>query len=484
MATRRSLMAPIRRALQTRISRPISTAAINAGQPTPETHPELLEAGEIMPGISAAEFHQRRKSLMSILPRNSLVAIGSAPIKTMSDIIPYPYRPDSDYLYYTGCQQPGGIAVIKANGDLCMFVSDPDPERSVWDGTLADKEAALSVFHANETYTIAEIPKYFGEMVKYASGVYCNENILSPTFRKVSKIQEAFEQNKLRSLSPHSSQIRVVKSPAEISLMKRVADISSQAFIQTIKTSKHWPHEHLLAATIEYESKIRGAQRMAFPPVVGSGANASVIHYSRNDQRIREGDLVLMDAGCELHGYVSDITRTWPPCGSFSPAQREIYEIVLSTMNECFKLCHPGANLLQIHSHSMQLLSKALIGLGIKGQGHSPPDVGKFNPTAIGHYLGMDVHDSGGVSRGESLRPGMVLAIEPGLYFPKDADVPDRYRGIGIRIEDEVLITDSGYEVLSTSIPKTIEELELCIQQGPSPAHPLSNCRDKEGLIT
>jgi Xaa-Pro aminopeptidase len=224
--------------------------------------------------------------------------------------------------------------------------------------------------------------------------------------------------------------------------------------------SKGFPDEGILSAQVEYECRVRGAQRMAFNPVVGGGSNASVIHYSRNDQRIKDGDLVLMDMGCELHGYVSDLTRTWPPCGKFSSVQEELYDLILQTNKECIKQCKPGTTIRQLNTYSTELLCDGLMKMGIL---KSRRLYHQLNPTSIGHYLGMDVHDSSAVGYDRPLQPGFVITIEPGVYIPSSFDCPERFQGIGIRIEDDVLITETGYEVLTGSMPKEIKHIETLL---------------------
>ncbi|KAH0968944.1 hypothetical protein GBA52_029196 [Prunus armeniaca] len=203
-----------------------------------------------------------------------------------------------------------------------------------------------------------------------------------------------------------------------------------------------------------------------FNPVVGGGPNASVIHYSRNDQKIKNGDLVLMDVGCELHGYVSDITRTWPPYGSFSSTQEELYDLILQTNKDCVELCKPGASIREIHSFSVEMLIKGLNEIGILKDSRSS-SYHQLNPTSIGHYLGMDVHDCSIVGYDRPLKPGVVITIEPGIYIPLSSNCPERYRGIGIRIEDEVLITETGYEVLTGSMPKEVKHIESLLNNFP-----------------
>ncbi|KAI5057227.1 hypothetical protein GOP47_0027242 [Adiantum capillus-veneris] len=427
---------------------------LDAGQPTAETHPEVLQPGEIMPGVTFEEMSSRRKKLMSALPFGSIVILISASVKDMTELIPYPYRQNSDYLYYTGCTQPEGIALLYGAGELCMFMPDPFIEGCFWEGRWAHAPEAITVLKADRAYNISDLPKHLPRLLKQGKGVYIDGEVLPGSeLGKLPAYKEAVQENKVHSLSKYSHEARWIKSSSELNLMRQAAGMACQAFLQTMKVSPLRQHEHLLAATIEYECKVRGAQRMAFPPVVAGGANATVIHYSRNDQPIKEGQMVLMDAGCDYFGYVSDITRTWCPSGTLNNAQRDIYEAVLSAFKHCLELYKPGSTLAELHHAASDKLRKAAKELGII---RSSDDYLKINPTCVGHYLGMDVHDCKAIPENRRLEPGVVLTIEPGLYVPESDQFPKWCRGIGIRIEDEVLITDSGHEVLTASIPKEL----------------------------
>ncbi|KAG0609260.1 hypothetical protein M758_8G171000 [Ceratodon purpureus] len=394
-----------------------------------------------------------------------MVILTAASVKQMTDVVPYPFRQDADYLYYTGCNQPEGIAVLDDHAELCMFMPDRDPERESWAGKLAGAEEASRVFGAAAAHPLRQLPKVLPEMLGRAKAIYCDLGLLTPFVAELDAFQTALQQGRVRSLNRYSHQMRWVKSPSELTLMRKAASITCKAMKRSMQVSRSWQHEHLLAATVEYECKRRGAQQMAFPSVVGGGANGAVIHYSRHDKLIGNEALVLMDVGCEYHGYVSDMTRTWPPCGYFTAARREVYNIILDVMKECFKMCRPGVTLSQIHSRSVQLLWEGLLQLGlVKG----PFDLFKFymfNRTQIGHYLGMDVHDCSTVSIDRPLEPGVVITIEPGLYIPIKQTIPEKYQGIGIRIEDEVLITATDYEILTSEAPKEIEEIEQFLGQ-------------------
>ncbi|THU62643.1 hypothetical protein C4D60_Mb01t07250 [Musa balbisiana] len=381
---------------------------IDFGQPTSLSHPELVGADEITPGIATDEYISRRKRLLELLPEKSLAIIASAPVKMMTDVVPYPFRQDADFLYITGCLQPGGIAVLSEECGLCMFMPDPDPHDAVWQGQVAGVEAALEFFKADKAFPLSAMHK---------------------------------------------------------------------SLLQTMLLSRIFPEESKLSAKVEYECKMRGAQRMAFNPVVGGGVNGSVIHYSRNDQKIRAGDLVLMDVGCEFHGYLSDLTRTWPPCGSFNPAQEILYSLILETNKECLKLCRPGISLQQIHNYSVKMLRRGLKEIGVLNDETSYL-YHQLNPTSIGHYLGMDIHDCAMINNDRPLEPGVVITIEPGVYIPSSYDGPERYRGIGIRIEDEVLITETGHEVLTGSMPKEIQHIKSLLN------HTHSEASEASDLIT
>ncbi|XP_052192757.1 intermediate cleaving peptidase 55, mitochondrial isoform X2 [Diospyros lotus] len=431
----------------------------DVGQPTAASHPELLKEGEITPGITSEEYLLRRKRLLELLPEKSFAIIAAAPVKMMTDVVPYMFRQDADYFYITGCQQPGGVAVLGHDCGLCMFMPEASPHDVIWQGKIAGVEAALDMFKAEQSYSMNRLQKILPDMIRSSSNLFHNVKTATPAYTELEAFQKADNDGKVKDFSVYTHEARWIKSPAELKLMRDSAAIGCQALLQTMLHSKAFPYESMLSARVEYECKMRGAQKMAFNPVVGGGPNGTVIHYSRNDQKIKDGDLVLMDIGCELHGYVSDITRTWPPCGSFSPIHGELYDLILETNKECLDLCKPGLSIGQIHYYSVDKMRKGLKEIGIlKDDRHR--SYHQLNPTNIGHYLGMDVHDCSTISYDRPLKPGVVITIEPGVYIPAGFSCPERYQGIGIRIEDEVLITESGCEVLSGSLPKEVKHIE------------------------
>ncbi|XP_072976413.1 intermediate cleaving peptidase 55, mitochondrial [Typha angustifolia] len=438
---------------------------IDVGQPTPLSHPQLLAEGEITSGMKSDEYISRRKRLLELLPEKSLAIIASAPVKMMTDVVPYSFRQDADYLYITGCSQPGGVAVLSEDCGLCMFMPDPDPHDAVWQGQAAGAEAAVNFFKAEKAYPLSKMHKILPEMIGRATQVFHNVKTALPSYMELEAFHQASHNDQVKDLARYTHELRWIKSSSELKLMRESASIACQSLLQTMLFSRTYPEESILSAKVEFECKMRGAQRMAFNPVVGGGANGSIIHYSRNDQQIKAGKLVLMDIGCEFHGYLSDLTRTWPPCGNFSSAQEMLYSLILETNKECMKLCKPGASIRQIHNYSVQMLRRGLKELGILKDGSSYA-YHQLNPTSIGHYLGMDVHDSAVISNDRPLEPGVVITIEPGVYIPSNYDAPDRFLGIGIRIEDEVLITETGHEVLTGSMPKEISHITSLLNLG------------------
>ncbi|CAA6653876.1 unnamed protein product [Spirodela intermedia] len=396
----------------------------------------------------------------------------------MTDVVPYSFRQDADYLYLTGCLQPGGITVLSKDFGFCMFMPDTDPHDVVWQGKTAGIEAALEVFKADRAFPMHKIHEILPDMMRKSSGLLHNVKTALPSYTRLEAFCTATSNDGVKDISSYTHELRWKKSASEVKLMRESASIACQSLLQTMIFSKTHREESKLSAKFEYECKMRGAQRMAFNPVVGGGENGSVIHYSRNDQIIRDEDLVLMDVGCELHGYLSDLTRTWPPCGAFSSDQVALYELILETNKECVKLCRPGISIQQIHNISVQMLSKGLKELGILKDGRTARSYHQLNPTSIGHYLGMDVHDCSSVSNSRPLEPGVVITIEPGVYIPLSSGVPERYRGIGIRIEDEVLITDIGHEVLTGSMPKEISHIKYILNLENKPMEEADDLRE------
>jgi Xaa-Pro aminopeptidase len=269
----------------------------------------------------------------------------------------------------------------------------------------------------------------------------------------------------VRSIAPEVHKLRVIKSEAEIRLMRMSASIAAQSFQEVLKRGRPGMSELEIGARMEYECKQRGAERMAYPPVVGAGNRATILHYLANSHIASDGDLVLMDAGCEYHGYASDITRTWPINGRFTKAQRQLYEAVHRVQTSCIQCVKPGITLNQVNNTAEILLADELEKLNVVKKsifsGQTKQAVHLLFPHHIGHYLGLDTHDTPTISRDTPLQPGMVITIEPGVYFAKQSSqLPEKFKGVGIRIEDDVLVTENGCEVLTSDISASVDEVE------------------------
>ncbi|GJP36654.1 hypothetical protein CLOM_g21139 [Closterium sp. NIES-68] len=495
--------------------------SVEVGQPTPESHPELLGPNDILPGVTTAEFAARRKAVMSRLPHGSVLVVGAAPVRYMAGIVPFPYRPDSDMVYLTGCWHPGVVAVIESRGgegqgpevQFSLFLPRQQADMVVWDGRALDPPAATAFFKPDRALFMDALDEYLLEAQRRTSAhrpsssstssfglsppprIFCDHRANRDLIATVPALAAELATGQLLSSRSALDEQRWIKSEAEQGLMRRAAEIAGEAFLTAMRETAavagaaaaggggggcgsaahkegHMggssPHEAHIAALIEFECKWRGAQRFAYPPVVAGGASACVVHYLRNDKPVQPGEALLVDAGCEYFGYASDITRVWPPFGRFSPAQRAVYEAVRQAMVECIAMCKPGATLRDIHQHSVIALSSALVQLGVctgSAQQAARGAFRQFYPTSVGHWLGLDTHDSASVSALQPLKPGVVLTIEPGLYLPDIEQVPKHLRGIGVRIEDDILITADGNENLTAAVPADVDALEALMAE-------------------
>eukprot|EP00879_Flechtneria_rotunda_P028716 GHRR01030931.1.p1 GENE.GHRR01030931.1~~GHRR01030931.1.p1 ORF type:complete len:455 (+),score=161.77 GHRR01030931.1:479-1843(+) len=417
------------------------------------------------------EFAARRQNLARLMPPGSIAILPAASLAYVTGVIPYPYRQDADFLYLTGIQQQA-VAVIQAGGNadhrFQLFLPAPDLEKERWDGAWLGRHAAQQVFRVDVVHNILELPARVQQLASSASAVLFDfDRHNSYQFQIVRQaLHEAIGKGKTMPLRPHMHRLRWVKSPAELSLMRSSASTAAQSVQHCMEASHAGIQERVLAAEFEYGVKVAGASRLAYPTVAAGGPDACTIHYSRNDKPVGDGQMILMDAGCEYHGYASDVTRTWPVNGRYSPEQRRVYNMVLSVRQRCLDAVVPGSTLAKVHALSVQLLSEGLRDLGLL------PTAGLEDFTAglyrefychsIGHYLGMDVHDTNTVGPHRTLEPGVVMAIEPGVYIP-DHPQFGAYAGIGVRIEDDVLVSTSGAQVLSDIVPVDPDEIEALV---------------------
>ncbi|XP_074553251.1 xaa-Pro aminopeptidase 3 [Halichoeres trimaculatus] len=455
------------------------------GQPSPFTHPHLIKQGEVTPGLSKSEFELRRHQLASLVEAQAdrlgrsasssshVLVILSHPTRYMTNDIPYHFHQNQDFLYLSGFLEPDSALVLYGKGkpdQAALFVPRRDPGRELWDGPRSGKDGAAALTGIERIHCSEEL----GVVLKSLKGStlwYDSSQPAHPGLHQ-THLAPVLEAGPMpRSVRPLIHSLRVLKTPAEVALMQTAGHITAQAFRRTMAFSRGDVDEAVIFAKFDFENRIHGANFLAYPPVVAGGNRANTLHYINNNQIIKDGEMVLLDGGCEYFGYVSDITRTWPVNGKFSPAQAELYEAVLEVQRSCLSLCFPGVSLDHIYSTMLALLGRQLRRLGVVKASCSDADVLKaarrYCPHHVGHYLGMDVHDTPELSRSQPLQPGMAVTIEPGLYISEDNDeVPQCFRGLGIRIEDDVVIQQKGDPlILSSEAPKTIAEVEQACAQ-------------------
>ncbi len=400
----------------------------------------------------------------------------------------YRYRQNSDFFYLTGFEEPDAIAVIAPSQEkkFTLFLRPRDPERAIWDGYRAGVEGAVSDYSADEAFPIVDFDAKLPEILDGPASLYyafghANSELDEKIIRQLTLMRETNR----RPLEPPQTiidptsilhEMRVFKSEAEVEIMQRAADIAAAAHVEAMQTARAGMKEYEVEAMLEASFRRQGAAGSSYTSIVGSGANATTLHYITNQDTLRDGDLLLVDAGAEYLGYASDITRTFPINGKFTEAQRDIYDLVLKTQMSCIDMVRPGVRLEDLKTHSVEMLTEGMVKLGLlKGDPVKLIEEKKymqFYMHNLGHFLGIDVHDAGRYYfNGESrpAEPGMVMTIEPGLYISPDTknipeefnqDVPAKYLGIGVRIEDDVLVTEKGARVLTDKVPKDGGEIE------------------------
>jgi Xaa-Pro aminopeptidase len=418
--------------------------------------------------------------LMRRMEPNSVAILPSAREALRSNDTHYRYRQNSDFYYVTGFDEPESIAVVApshAEHKYTLFVRPRDPEREVWDGRRAGIEGAKDLHGADASFPVEEFREKLGDLINGAKHLYYR--IGEDAELDAVIVKQIIRMRALGRRGMHAPEsitdpgvvlheMRLIKSAEEIALMERAASITAEAHREAMRAAKPGMNEYEIEALIEYTFRKRGAAAPAYTTIVGAGANATVLHYVSNNATMRDGDLLLVDAGAEYDGYAADITRTFPVNGRFTEAQRDIYNLVLETQLASIEMVRPGVTMEGLRQHSIEMLTEGMVRLNLlEGEPAKLIEEEKykrFYMHGLGHYLGMDVHDVGRYQQDGSPRPveaGMVMTVEPGLYVAADAEnVPDKYRGIGIRIEDDVLVTEDRHRVLTHEAPKQIEEIE------------------------
>lgn len=435
--------------------------------------------------MDTLEFARRRDRLMAAIGPKSVAIVAGAKEQRRNGDTHYPFRQESDFFYLTGFAEPNALLVLaplRDEGEVTIFVNPSDPSAEQWTGRRLGVDAAPQVLGVDQAFDVAEFDTQLAQLIEGRQAIHAHfgfdaafdQQIFSSSTKLKSQRKAAPQEFVALSHSLH--ELRVVKSPHEQECMQRAANITIRAHIRAMKACKPGLGEWNLEAELISEFMSSGARYAAYPSIVASGENACTMHYVDNNARLNEGDLVLIDAGCELDHYASDVTRTFPVSGRFSGRQRELYDLCLDAQEHAIDSAKPDAKFTDPHDAARNVLTQGLIDLGILD---GPLDAAleqnadrRFLVHRCSHWLGLDVHDAGAYmedGKSRALAPGMVLTIEPGIYIPSNdsmKDVDSKWHGIGIRIEDDVLITADGNQVLSDDAPKKADEIESLMEHG------------------
>ena len=405
-------------------------------------------------------FSKRRQFLSNQLESNSVAVLFGSEETLRNGDVNFPFRQNSNFSYLTNFPESESIAVLDKE-KFIIFCKEKNKLKELWDGEIIGPENA-KLYGATQGIPINDYQKVLPSLVKDRDNIYCFESFI-PKLKKLLPDHRAI----IKPLDYEVSKMRTTKSAEELKIIEEACRISSLAHMRAMKSVKPGMYEYQLEAEYVHEFMSHGARACAYPSIVGGGKNACVLHYNENKNILNDGDLVLVDAGCEFNNYASDITRTFPVNGKFTKEQRDIYEIVLEASTKSIETVVSGSNPLKAHGTSVEIISQGLLDLGLlDGELNEIVESNRyfdFYMHRVGHYIGLDVHDVGGKDmNGEWLdyAPGMITTIEPGIYINENLDVPDEYKNIGIRIEDNVVVTETGFKVLTDLVPKEINDIE------------------------
>jgi Xaa-Pro aminopeptidase len=438
--------------------------------------------------LDTRSFRLRRRRLIDrmIATGGGVAVIPTAPERTRNRDTHYPFRFDSYFHYLTGFDEPEAVVVLVADDEeprSILFCREKNEEREIWDGFRHGPEAARELFGFDEAWTIGDLQLKLPELLADRPVLWCGFGYDAQWDARITDALNAVRANaRAGAVPPHSirdvhadlDEMRLIKDEAEVAVMRRAAKISAHAHRRAMHAARPGRFEYEIEAELLHAFRVAGSQYPAYPSIVASGPNACVLHYVRNDRRMLDGELLLIDAGCELDGYASDITRTFPVNGRFSPAQRDIYELVLAAQRAARNAIRPGAHWNEPHEAAVREITQGLLDLklltGSLDAAIEQASYRRFYMHRTGHWLGRDVHDAGEYKQdGEwrTLYPGMVLTVEPGCYIRPAPDVPEVFWNIGIRIEDDAVVTDEGCEFITDAVPRTISEIEALMREGP-----------------
>ena len=440
--------------------------------------------------IPKAEYARRRKALMAQMEPNSIAILPAAAVAIRNRDVEYLYRQDSDFQYLSGFPEPEAVIALipgREHGEYVLFCRERNPEREQWDGLRAGQEGAIRDFGADDAFPISDIDDILPGLIEGRDRVYSAMGSNAEFDRRLmewinvirSKARMGAQPpNEFVALDHLLHDMRLYKSAAEVKVMREAAEISARAHVRAMQACRAGLHEYSLEAELDYEFRKGGAKMPAYGSIVAAGRNGCILHYQQNDAPLKDGDLVLIDAGCEIDCYASDITRTFPVSGQFSAEQKAIYELVLKAQEAAFAVIAPGKHWNHAHEATVQVITEGLVELGLlKGEVSELIESEAYRAFYMhraGHWLGMDVHDVGEYKVGGQwrvLEPGMALTVEPGIYIGADnPNVAKKWRGIGVRIEDDVVVTRQGCEILTSGVPKTVAEIEALMAAARSQA--------------
>lgn len=425
-------------------------------------------------------FAQRRRAVMDRVGPRAAALFVAAPMAVRSNDVEFRYRPDNDLLYLTGFEEPEAVCLLlpgHAKEEFILFLRPRDQERETWTGRRAGIEGAVEHYGAQMAYPLDQLDQKIGEYVSEREHLYYafgrddrfNQRVVG-WMRQWQILRPRSGQGPTALIDPAGivHEMRLRKSEEELACMRQAIAIAAEGHAAALRAVRDGIYEHEIEALLDYIFRKRGGSGPAYPSIVATGANATVLHYITNDRQMQTGELLLIDAGAEYGNYCADITRTFPVGERFSVPQRRIYDLVLRAQLAAIDVIRPGARIQDPHTRAVEVLVEGLLELGLL-QGSRDEIISKelyrpFYMHRTSHWLGMDVHDVGNYKVEGNFRllePGMVLTVEPGLYLaPENNDVDPQYRGIGVRIEDDVLVTPGGHEVLSAAVPKDPAELE------------------------
>jgi Xaa-Pro aminopeptidase len=431
------------------------------------------------PTEGIANFAERRRRLAGAMGAGVAV-IPTAPERVRNRDAHFPYRFDSHFYYLTGFPEPQAVLVLTAEGKSILFCRERNAEREVWDGFRYGPEAARERFGFDAAHPVGALDETLAALLENQPALLYPVGADAEWDARAMKWLNAVRAKARAGIAaPERVQdvrgliddMRLVKDAHELGVMRRAARIAAAAHRRAMQAARPGRYEYEIEAELVYEFRRNGAQAPAYSPIVAGGANACVLHYVLNDARLRDGDLLLIDAGCELDGYASDLTRTFPVNGRFSGAQREVYEIVLAAQRAAMDKVRPGNAWNEPHDAAVRVLAQGMLDLGLLpgtlAEALEKETYKRFYMHRTGHWLGLDVHDAGDYKRSgkwRALAPGMTLTVEPGLYIRAEDDVPERLRNIGVRIEDDVLVAGDGFEVLTAEAPKAAADIEALMR--------------------